>query len=138
MDELVSARLDDALESHGVVGRREPQDVNVNVTVDGAATQDSEAATTVDAESDDAVSDDSDVARTPADRVRDDDVDASPSSSCAQCGSEVDADHVYCPNCGEKATRRAFCECGDEVRSDWAFCPSCGRRTPAADVLDSG
>jgi predicted transcriptional regulator/predicted RNA-binding Zn-ribbon protein involved in translation (DUF1610 family) len=138
VDELVSARLDDALESHGVVGRREPQDVNVNVTVDGAATQDSEAATTVDAESDDAVSDDSDVARTPADRVRDDDVDASPSSSCAQCGSEVDADHVYCPNCGEKATRRAFCECGDEVRSDWAFCPSCGRRTPAADVLDSG
>ena len=56
---------------------------------------------------------------------------------CLQCGTAVDADHVYCPNCGEKAARRVFCECGDEVRSDWSFCPSCGRRTPAAGVLDS-
>ncbi|QZP36946.1 CopG family transcriptional regulator [Halobaculum magnesiiphilum] len=56
--------------------------------------------------------------------------------SCAQCGEGVSAEHVYCPNCGEKATRRLFCECGDELRSDWGFCPGCGRRTPAADVLD--
>lgn len=55
---------------------------------------------------------------------------------CGQCGSTLGEDHVYCPNCGEKATRRVFCECGDELRSDWAFCPGCGRRTPAADVLD--
>jgi RNA polymerase subunit RPABC4/transcription elongation factor Spt4 len=55
---------------------------------------------------------------------------------CRQCGETVDADHVYCPNCGEKAVNRAFCDCGDEVRSDWAFCPGCGRRTPAADVLE--
>lgn len=58
--------------------------------------------------------------------------------TCGQCGSEVDDQHVYCPNCGEKATRRVFCECGEELRSDWAFCPGCGRRTPAADVLDGG
>lgn len=57
-------------------------------------------------------------------------------SECGQCGSTVAASHVYCPNCGEKATQRVFCDCGDELRSDWAFCPSCGRRTPAADVLD--
>jgi uncharacterized protein (DUF4415 family)/RNA polymerase subunit RPABC4/transcription elongation factor Spt4 len=57
-------------------------------------------------------------------------------SSCSQCGESLSNDHVYCPNCGEKASRRAFCECGDEVRSDWGFCPGCGRRTPAADVLD--
>ena len=57
--------------------------------------------------------------------------------SCAQCGEDLSDDHVFCPNCGEKATRRLFCECGDEVRSDWGFCPGCGRRTPAADVLDA-
>lgn len=56
--------------------------------------------------------------------------------NCRQCGETVDEDHVYCPNCGEKAVNRLFCDCGDEIRSDWAFCPSCGRRTPAADVLD--
>ncbi|NGM67869.1 CopG family transcriptional regulator [Natronolimnobius sp. AArcel1] len=59
------------------------------------------------------------------------------STSCAQCGESVDEDHVYCPNCGEKASHRLFCECGDEFRSDWAFCPGCGRRTPSADVLES-
>ncbi|WP_121741319.1 double zinc ribbon domain-containing protein [Natronorubrum halophilum] len=57
------------------------------------------------------------------------------STECDQCGEHVDDEHVYCPNCGEKASRRLFCECGDEIRSDWAFCPGCGRRTPAADVL---
>ncbi|PSP84801.1 CopG family transcriptional regulator [Halobacteriales archaeon QS_1_68_17] len=56
--------------------------------------------------------------------------------TCGGCGTSLDADHVYCPNCGEKASRRVFCECGDELRSDWGFCPGCGRRTPAADVLD--
>jgi hypothetical protein len=55
---------------------------------------------------------------------------------CAQCGEHVRDDHVYCPNCGEKATRRIFCDCGDELRSDWAYCPGCGRRTPSADVLE--
>jgi hypothetical protein len=58
-------------------------------------------------------------------------------STCAQCGSAVSAEHVHCPNCGAKTSRRVFCECGDEVRSDWSFCPSCGRRTTAARVLDS-
>lgn len=56
---------------------------------------------------------------------------------CRQCGSHLAREHVFCSNCGEKASRRLFCECGDEVRSDWSFCPSCGRRTPAADVLNS-
>ncbi|ELY96909.1 CopG family transcriptional regulator [Natrialba chahannaoensis JCM 10990] len=56
--------------------------------------------------------------------------------TCDQCGETVDSDHVYCPNCGEKSSRRLFCECGDEYRSDWSFCPGCGRRTPAADVLE--
>lgn len=58
------------------------------------------------------------------------------SNPCGQCGEPVAPDHVYCPNCGEKQSRRVFCDCGDEIRSDWSFCPGCGRRTPAADVLD--
>ncbi|ELY95549.1 double zinc ribbon domain-containing protein [Natrialba taiwanensis] len=58
-------------------------------------------------------------------------------TTCGQCGEPVDDEHVYCPNCGEKSSRRLFCECGDEFRSDWSFCPGCGRRTPAADVLES-
>ena len=56
--------------------------------------------------------------------------------SCAQCGEGLAREHVYCPNCGEKATHRFFCDCGDELRSDWSHCPSCGRRTPSADVLE--
>ncbi|CCC39435.1 double zinc ribbon domain-containing protein [Haloquadratum walsbyi] len=56
-------------------------------------------------------------------------------SECNKCGKALIDGHVYCPNCGEKAAHRVFCECGDEIQSDWAFCPSCGRRTSAADVL---
>lgn len=55
--------------------------------------------------------------------------------TCDQCGEDLSDGHVYCPNCGEKTSRRVFCECGDELRTHWAFCPGCGRRTPAADVL---
>ena len=137
VDELIAERLDAALdERFGPAGgaaaptyaRGTPGDINVNVTLDAP-----------NAESDD----------------RDDDVrvtretagDAEPSArktepgtqtrenACGGCGETVPSDHVYCPNCGEKQSHRAFCECGDELRTDWAFCPGCGRRTPAADVL---
>lgn len=56
---------------------------------------------------------------------------------CPQCGEPLSPSHVFCPNCGEKGSRRAYCDCGTELRSDWSYCPGCGRRTPAADVLDS-
>ncbi|WP_232687304.1 double zinc ribbon domain-containing protein [Halobacterium zhouii] len=56
--------------------------------------------------------------------------------TCTQCGNTVAPDHAYCPSCGEKATRRVFCECGDEVRADWAFCPHCGRRTTTGKAFD--
>lgn len=61
--------------------------------------------------------------------------DPQPTSACPQCGESLAPDHVYCPNCGEQANGRSFCDCGTELRSDWAHCPSCGRRTPSADVL---
>jgi Arc/MetJ-type ribon-helix-helix transcriptional regulator len=126
IDALIEDRIDALVEERldGVgVGRRQPQDVNVNITLDGAtpeasATDETEQPARVTTAEDEPES--SDEPRT-----------------CPQCGEDVEGDHVYCPNCGEKMSRRVFCECGDEIRSDWSFCPSCGRRTPAADVLDS-
>jgi predicted transcriptional regulator len=103
-----------------------PREINVNVTLDG------ERADTSD------VSVDREPEPTPRKTPRDtpDDAGNASSKTCSQCGEEMSAGHVYCPNCGEKGAHRVFCDCGDEIRSDWAFCPSCGRRTPAADVLD--
>lgn len=119
VDELIAERLDEAMADTQPRGT----DVNLNVSFDGVVPTD----TTVQQQQqpDDTVR--KTTAKTP-------EVDSA--SACGQCGETVDGDHVYCPNCGEKATHRVFCDCGDEVRSDWAFCPSCGRRTPAADVLD--
>ncbi|RLM90099.1 ribbon-helix-helix protein, CopG family [Halobellus sp. Atlit-38R] len=127
VDELVAERLDE------LVGRepRGARDLNVNVTVDGAASSET-------------VENGSAVAQKTGDAERktraasgDADVGADArEQTCDKCGETVDGEHVYCPNCGEKASHRVFCECGDELRSDWAFCPSCGRRTSAADVLE--
>jgi predicted transcriptional regulator len=122
LDDLVAERVDaivsDRLEA---VAPSQPQDVNVNITLDG----DSAPAASADAP---VRKTDPEEAHTEPDEGR---------KTCAQCGENVGPDHVYCPNCGEKASHRVFCDCGDELRSDWGFCPSCGRRTPAADVLDN-
>jgi len=120
VDELVAERLD-ARESsaRAPAQARGARDVNVNVTLETDAPVRA-----------------SDESARNADRADERDRRADRSRECGQCGESLSDDHVYCPNCGEKASRRAFCECGDEVRSDWAFCPGCGRRTPAADVLD--
>ncbi|WP_227355340.1 double zinc ribbon domain-containing protein [Haladaptatus salinisoli] len=125
LDERVDALIDRRL--GGARGGDRAQDINVNVTVEGAGEvrgRESESkgtATPNEAES---------ARRTTADTHQG-------SNTCGQCGETLDTGHVYCPNCGEKATHRVFCDCGDEIRSDWAFCPGCGRRTPSADVLDS-
>ena len=121
LDELVAERVDtiiaDRLE--GAFTPREPQDVNVNITLEGdsgvASRGEPAARKTGDADRENASDDASD--------------------TCKQCGEGLPESAVYCSNCGEKASHRVFCECGDELRSDWGFCPSCGRRTPAADVL---
>ncbi|PSP82481.1 CopG family transcriptional regulator [Halobacteriales archaeon QS_1_68_17] len=122
IDDLIAERVDaiiaDRLE--GAFTPSQPQDVNVNITLDGDSARvsggDGEMRKTAAANPADA----SDAER----------------KTCNQCGENLTPSHVYCPNCGEKAARRVFCECGDELRSDWAFCPGCGRRTAAADVLD--
>jgi predicted transcriptional regulator len=125
VDTLIAERLDERL--HARTARATPQDVNVNITVDGVASE-----SRGDAESD---------AQTTADDRKTsgahaDDGLQTAETPCGQCGETVAPDHVYCPNCGEKRSQMAFCECGEELRSDWSFCPACGRRTPAADVLD--
>ncbi|SHG42414.1 double zinc ribbon domain-containing protein [Halobaculum gomorrense] len=156
VDELVTARLDEAFAStgspdsvradrsrpFGVPGgtRSATPAVNLTVNVDGAgaAVEQEEPAERVDPSGSDEPVSGAD-GGTPAggSSGADDAASDAGARSCAQCGEDVADDHVFCPNCGEKTTRRLFCECGDEVRSDWAFCPGCGRRTPAADVLDA-
>ncbi|ELZ50435.1 hypothetical protein C464_02505 [Halorubrum coriense DSM 10284] len=146
VDELIAERLDAALDDRigpacgaaappGATG--EPGDINVNVTLDApsAGSSDPEKAVRVARET----TDDAE----PSARKTDASAGSPPDgpsaqpreSACGGCGETVPGEHVYCPNCGEKQSHRAFCECGDELRSDWAFCPGCGRRTPAADVL---
>lgn len=128
LDAVVADRVDELIDQRLAANSPQTgstaQDINVNVTLDGTErgrTQEESAASVPTEE-----------------RPRPTTVDAEETkNSCHQCGEQLDAGHVYCPNCGEKATHRVFCDCGDELRSDWSFCPGCGRRTPSADVLDS-
>ncbi|MBX0322069.1 zinc ribbon domain-containing protein [Halomicroarcula sp. F13] len=143
IDELIAERVDtiiaDRLEE--AVPSRQPQDVNVNINLDGdtdaVSAGQADSATASDGVSNEASKDVShgrDSRKTGVDEPEN--AAKTEARPCAQCGENLSDDHVYCPNCGEKASRRVFCDCGDELRSDWGFCPSCGRRTPAADVLD--
>ena len=136
IDDLIADRLDAALDERlGTTARHPPEDaytpatpgeLNVNVTLDAPGADDDDARVTRETEPEI----ESDPRKTRADPGV-----QTGENACGGCGENVPEDHVYCPNCGEKQSHRAFCECGDEVRTDWAFCPGCGRRTPAADVL---
>jgi Arc/MetJ-type ribon-helix-helix transcriptional regulator len=147
IDEILAERIDEVLAErvHTPVGHRErahrAQDINLNVTLDrqnSAAV--SKTATDVNTTDD--------VSRTASNesshnatgsKTEPDDGEntvGGECGTCTQCGEILSPSHIHCPNCGEKASHRVFCDCGDELRSDWGFCPSCGRRTPAADVLD--
>jgi hypothetical protein len=122
LDELVAERVDALIADRldGAFTPRQPQDVNVNITLDGdsgVVSHDTGGERKTDTPDSENVSDEE-------------------RNTCKQCGESLSDSSVYCPNCGEKASHRVFCECGDEIRSDWAFCPGCGRRTPAADVLN--
>ncbi|WP_066411428.1 double zinc ribbon domain-containing protein [Halorubrum aethiopicum] len=136
IDDLIADRLDAALtERLGAPDRRDPEnaytpstpgEINVNVTLDAPGADDGDTRVTRKTEPEP----EPETRKTRADRGV-----QTGENVCGGCGENVPEDHVYCPNCGEKQSHRAFCECGDEVRTDWAFCPGCGRRTPAADVL---
>ena len=126
IDRLVSERVDSAPETQPEAVAS-GTDVSVNLTLEGITDEATVAEQTVNRKTPSA-----DTETQPKPTAGADDT-----HNCGQCGDAVDSEHVYCPNCGEKTSRRLFCECGDELRSDWAFCPGCGRRTPAADVLDN-
>ncbi|WP_254524926.1 ribbon-helix-helix protein, CopG family [Natrinema caseinilyticum] len=118
------------------VSSPEPQDVNVTVSLEGAAVRSAERAESSRVSAGESADGDRPAAR-PRDQTGTQIRDREGDRQCNQCGDHLSGNHVYCPNCGEKASRRLFCDCGDEIRSDWSFCPGCGRRTPAADVLES-
>jgi len=127
LDDLVAERIDALLaERLETAGGR---DLNLTISLEGVQGATVERGEPAGADGS---------AADPAVAASDGPPEADAARTCGQCGSTVAGDHVYCPNCGEKASRRVFCECGDELRSDWSFCPGCGRRTPAADVLDGG
>ncbi|MEY8337089.1 zinc ribbon domain-containing protein [Lachnospiraceae bacterium 62-35] len=59
---------------------------------------------------------------------------------CRQCGTEMEDDSVFCPNCGAKSQQDSqdqstsgsqdmiFCpNCGQQMTADSAFCPNCGQ-----------
>jgi Arc/MetJ-type ribon-helix-helix transcriptional regulator len=123
IDELLDRRLDDRLSEYT---RQTPQDVNVNVSLDGVHQETAGPTEERQTSAEERKTRGANEAEPPQ----------TARNTCSQCGDELSGEQVYCPNCGEKASHRVFCECGDELRSDWAFCPGCGRRTPAADVLD--
>jgi len=132
LDGFLARRVDELIEERLGPQGAPARDVNVNVTVEGTtgSTEASDAPSAAAPEPSHANADPSDERPAPP-------TDASTETTqCGQCGESIDTGHVYCPNCGEKRSRRVFCECGDELRTDWSFCPGCGRRTPAADVLD--
>ena len=145
LDDMIAERVDaliaDRLER--TFTPRQPQDINVNIALDGdSAAMANTESDAVNVESDASDTSSNDASHATDARMTDDGPDenagANDSKTCAQCGENIASGHVYCPNCGEKSSRRVFCDCGDELRSDWAFCPGCGRRTPAADVLEQG
>ncbi|WP_336034952.1 double zinc ribbon domain-containing protein [Halobacterium yunchengense] len=133
LDDVVSERVDELVERR--LGARDPpeRDVNVRITVEpGEGFRAADAGRSDQGREHDrgrAGGGPANDGRQPVGHPGD-------GASCAQCGESLSDDHVYCPNCGEKAAQRVFCECGDEVRADWAFCPHCGRRTASADAFD--
>ena len=130
IDELVADRVERVFGESDEQGRggESERDVNVNISVEpGMGRESTRTGHTNERPETDAS------LREPAAPNRPSDANGRP---CARCGETLSGEYVYCPNCGEKATRRLFCECGDELRSDWAYCPGCGRRTPSAEVLD--
>ena len=145
VDDLIAERLDEALNerlgaAHTPSGPAqtpsEPSEVNVNVTLDVPHASESDARVT--RETSNETRETSNGGKPKTRKTPGSSGLQTNENACSGCGESVPVNHVYCPNCGEKQSHRAFCECGDEIRTDWAFCPGCGRRTPAADVLNDG
>lgn len=101
--------------------RPEPQDINVNISVDG------EPLTTT---TEKPHTDEQCKTRTTTETTE------TNHTQCTHCGATLAKSHAYCPNCGEQSTQPDHCECGVEIDSNWSFCPDCGRRTPPEPAND--
>lgn len=51
-----------------------------------------------------------------------------PTVTCQECGVEVNADNIFCPECGHKFNFIHCPECGAKLDEDGAFCPECGHK----------
>jgi hypothetical protein len=123
LDALVGERIDELVEERLRAKQVTPaRDVDIDITVEPAGSAAVETETAESREETDGQSEEYEPV-------------AAEGQTCEQCGQELSEGDVYCSNCGERASRRSFCECGAELRTDWAYCPACGRRTPSADVL---
>ena len=46
---------------------------------------------------------------------------------CSKCGTQMDDDFMFCPNCGYEYDKKNICpHCNKEVKDDNRFCPYCG------------
>lgn len=129
LDELVSRRVNEALDERLDEESGDDPTVNVYLEVDGSDVRSASVDRFVDDESESGASGFS-AANT---RHQKDGVEG---RTCLQCGVDLASDHVYCPNCGEHAGRATLCECGTELDPRWSFCPECGRRTVSHELLD--
>ncbi|UWG47160.1 RHH-fold DNA-binding protein [Halanaeroarchaeum sp. HSR-CO] len=128
LDEMISRRVDEVLSDRLEADTDRGSDVNVTIEVDGA-----EAAR---ATTDHAGERGTGSSAAPSDVDEGRRTDAIGRRTCAQCGTTLEADHVYCPNCGDHAAQAFHCECGEQLQPDWSFCPDCGRRTASAEFLE--
>jgi len=131
LEDVVARRVDERLDER-LGGDGEDPDVTVYVEFDGANPED----VTVDHARTAGVRERGTAESTTYTRARDAPAQTVGHQTCAQCGVDLDPNHVYCPNCGEHAARSFYCECGADLRSDWSFCPTCGRRTASAEYLE--
>lgn len=129
VDELIAQRIDQLVAARLAGLGRDDGDTAVNVTVDPEDQEQRNADPGMRPGEEQTMGEFLEDVSYEVDSTRD-------AETCTQCGTELDGEFVYCPNCGEKVSQRIYCECGSEIRSDWSFCPHCGRRTASADVLE--
>jgi ribosomal protein L40E len=51
---------------------------------------------------------------------------------CLKCNAEIDDNAMFCPECGSKIEKPAFCaNCGAKLEDGATFCSNCGEKTQA-------
>ena len=51
---------------------------------------------------------------------------------CRHCGAELQNTDDFCPRCGKKVQKTAYCpKCGALLHEDAEFCHKCGAKVPA-------